>query len=235
MKQSIRIGTWNLQCAVGELSNAHRLSAIREVDADIWILTETHDEVVLGADFHAVRSEPADISVAPKQLREGSRWTTIWTRFPLLEELPVSDPQRSAAALLGTPFGLLVVYGTVLPWPASKPSFREAVAAQGADWAELRKAHPDAAFCIAGDLNADMIEGKGFPGKIGIVALREAMAACGVYCSTLPAPNGPPRIDHVLLCREWHNKSRVVGTLAGKAPDGVQLSDHDGVIVEVLL
>ncbi len=47
---------------------------------------------------------------------DGEVWAAIWSRFPILQELEVSDPIRSVCVELETPFGGLIVYGTVLPW-----------------------------------------------------------------------------------------------------------------------
>ena len=43
----IRIGTWNVAQA-SNVRNPQRFALIRAADADIWVLTETQDELGLG-------------------------------------------------------------------------------------------------------------------------------------------------------------------------------------------
>ena len=107
---TIRIGTWNVEYATGVEKNASRLDRLRREAADIWVLTEAHDDLDL-SDTHKA------ISTTQRQTRrKGSRWTTIWSRLDVIERIDVEDPHRTVAALLKTPSGPVAVYGTVLPW-----------------------------------------------------------------------------------------------------------------------
>lgn len=49
----MRIGTWNVQYAAGRQKNERRLRRIQEMNCDVWILTETHDELALGTAYYA--------------------------------------------------------------------------------------------------------------------------------------------------------------------------------------
>src|ERR1700751_5428572 len=53
-------------------------------------------------------------------VRPGSRWVTIWMKYPIREFLRVGNQERTTAALLKTPHGPLIVYGTVLPWHSDR-------------------------------------------------------------------------------------------------------------------
>ena len=106
----MRIGTWNVQYAAGREKNNRRLRRLREMDCDLWVLTETHDDLDLGPGYAAVSTSQRATG------RAGARWTTIWSRFPITKALPVEDAHRTVAALVESPSGPLVVYGTVLPW-----------------------------------------------------------------------------------------------------------------------
>jgi len=94
-----------------------------------------------------------------------------------------------------------------------------------------------ARLCVAGDLNTTV----GFDGhygtKRGRALLNEALEAAALVCVTRDA-NRPrervahPFIDHVCVSRELAGASTVVDAWEGRA-DGVKLSDHSGVVVEV--
>ena len=54
---ALRIGTWNVRHA-NPVKNGSRLKLLRDANADIWVLTETRDELDLGAPYAAVSSAP---------------------------------------------------------------------------------------------------------------------------------------------------------------------------------
>jgi hypothetical protein len=155
---ALRVGTWNVQYARGVEKNRRRLDLLSSRQADIWVLTETHDDLDLSGTHRAIHSEQWYVT-------PGGRWTTIWTSLPLIERLTTADPDRCVAARLdGGAAGEVVVYGTVLPWngdvgpKVESPArgweeFRRVVPAQGQEWADLRQRFPDAALVVAGDLN----------------------------------------------------------------------------------
>ena len=68
------------------------------------------------------------------------------SRHPLIKRIDVRDPIRTAAALYATPFGKVLVYGTVMPWssdggltaPAVLGGHHRVVSEQVKEWSELR-------------------------------------------------------------------------------------------------
>ena len=112
----MKIANWNLERI---LPSQSRAKSIREymamVDADIWILTETHELLPPGDGFSGV------FSGEPDQAAPGERWVGIWSPHAM-EPLTtfVSDEERCAAALIRHPkLGDIVVFGCVLPWVGS--------------------------------------------------------------------------------------------------------------------
>jgi exonuclease III len=236
----VRIGTWNVEYAWPARLDALRgvLSANR---ADIWVLTETHDHLQPPDCEFVAHTEPR-----PKTwsgIRAGSRWVSIWSRFPIIANvtLPTADKERTVALLLdiGQPNSLLV-YGTVMPWKGDREKqdwseHHRVVPDQCAEWRELTQRHPGAAFCVAGDFNTDMRTGSYYGTKKGIALLREGLADCGLFCAT-EMPRVPagllqnPPIDHIAVPSAWESYTSVVS--AWPSQKGV-LSDHSGVVIEV--
>jgi len=236
----LRIGTWNVEYAY-----PNRLEAIRRVlaenVADIWVLTETHDDLAPPGCPFVAHSKPR-----PKNwsgIRDGSRWVSIWSRLPIIETvyLPGSDRERTVVARIELePESTLLVYGTVMPWKGDRGKFdwsehHRVVPEQCAEWRALREQFPDAAFCVAGDYNTDMGTGGYYGTREGIALLRTGLGDCGLYCATDPArmPAGllpHPPIDHVALPDAWRDRTAVV---AAWPADKKTLSDHSGLIVEI--
>jgi len=238
----MRIGTWNV-----EYADVSRLDALHQVlannHADIWVLTEAHDDVVPANCTYVDHSEPR-----PKnwwRIRPGSRWVSIWSTYPIIKQLMLrsGDNERTVSALidLGEEKRLLV-YGTVLPWKDDRKisgwsEHERVISLQGAEWMELRRQYPDTPLCIAGDLNTDMAAGRRYGSIAGITALRTAFSNVEVFCATEPnlfpaglLPVLP--IDHIALPVEWSNVTSVV---AAWPADKAKLSDHSGMVVEVNL
>lgn len=128
----LRLATWNVEYAAGATKNAARLARILSEKADIWVLTETHDDLSL------VPTHASTTTVQRSTGRRGGRWTAIWSRWPLAP-VAVDDPARTVAALVATPGGSLLVYGTVLPW-GTDPGPDLAKTAKG--WSEMDRVLP---------------------------------------------------------------------------------------------
>lgn len=236
----LRLATWNVEYAAGAAKNAARLARILSENADIWVLTETHDELSL---------LPTHGSVATAQRptgRRGGRWTAIWSRWPLVG-VAVDDPVRTVAAIVATPAGSVLVYGTVLPWGAD-PGPDTANPAKGwsemdrvlpvqlAEWRRLRDAHPGVPLVVAGDLNMNLGGSHYYGTKRCRDTLLTGVQALGLACATTTdrVPPGAlrfPPIDHVLVPSWW--STRVVSAWEGTNAEGSRLSDHSGLVVEV--
>src|SRR3954454_2055462 len=68
----LRVGTWNVEGA-NVLANDRRLEILRIANADVWVLTETRDELNLGPEYNALSSSLRDPTVGPPP-----RWVTVW-------------------------------------------------------------------------------------------------------------------------------------------------------------
>lgn len=154
----MRIATWNLDRAKTARKRADAQHRMAEIDADVWVLTETRGDVTPGAGYRAVASSD------PRPVGSNvEHWVTIWTRLAGGTARSTRDGEFTAcAALPSTPAGPLCVYGTVLPWrgstwrvhrSAGAEAYREALSVQAADWRELGA---EGSLCVAGDFNQDL-------------------------------------------------------------------------------
>ena len=240
MLSSLRIGAWNLEHAIPK-RRRELSSLLAAKDADVWVLTETHDSVVpegARAAAHAVQRSPE----AP-QVRTGSRWVSIWSRFGELErvDLPGSDNERTVVARLMLADGRwILVYGTVLPWPGDLvhkgPEARLAeTQRQINEWGVLRNRYPSDIFCIAGDFNADMGTGAYFGSRRVMDLLFGAFAVLQLDCVTSPDKAKPgdqaiPLIDHIALSASVSARTSIAHVWPAEPGE---LSDHGGVVVKV--
>jgi exonuclease III len=240
----MRIATWNVERPT-TLGRRRRLQEwLTRIDADIWILTETHEDL---------RPSPAHAVVATTQpdrpQRSGEAWAMIWSRYPICRLEETRDAARSVSALVALPNAdELVVYATVLPWlgsawgnpPSREGAFARALSAQLADWLHLRANHPAAAFCVAGDLNQDLAPRHYYGSAQNRAILGRSLTEAGLACLTSGAldpvfqqSNGTrAAIDHIAVSSDLSNRV----TTRGRWPDSESpvraLSDHFGIWVD---
>jgi endonuclease/exonuclease/phosphatase family metal-dependent hydrolase len=242
----MRVGTWNVQYGRGSDLNDRRRRVMQSRDADVWVLTETHDELDLSATHYPVRS--------PSRFRrdQASRWVTIWTRFPVLQALPTADPSRCVAVRLdgGSAAGDVIIYGTVLPWyndagpdaaqrAKGWSEFYRVTPEQGADWKQLRISYPASSLIVAGDLNHNLGGAHHYGTRRGRQVLRDALGMADLVCLTETEFFSPGRlrtspIDHI--CASPRAGLRVCSQVVGwerTDEDGIRLSDHGGVLAAI--
>ncbi|HSM82143.1 MAG TPA: endonuclease/exonuclease/phosphatase family protein [Nodosilinea sp.] len=241
----MKIATWNLERALPQSAQAERQRQwLNRIDADIWILTETHLGITPGADYYSVSSGPTD-----RCLTNGECWVQIWVRAGVLTPLKTADEARTAAALLTLPHGPhWVLYGTVLPWLGSTwrshppaQAFAAALAAQQSDWQQLRADYPTATLLVAGDFNQDLNALSYYGSRRNKEALRQALADSDLDCLTA-GENDPvhrliggqhSNIDHICLAKGPPDQFQQSFAWPPHLDELRGLSDHFGVGIEV--
>jgi endonuclease/exonuclease/phosphatase family metal-dependent hydrolase len=236
----VRVATWNVEYARGAARNARRRDVVQSVEADIWVLTETHDEFTPGDDFQAVSTVQRPLESA--DVVPGSRWATIWSRFPIRPvDEPGPDDERTVAAVVDTPEGPVLVCGVVLPWIGDKT--RDGVPAVMNRlvpyWSELKKTH-GAPLVVAGDFNVNL----GGPHYYGANASKDAVRS-GLTDLGLEAVTDFERtrshlpehglVDHIAVPSHLASGSSIARLWERHDADGLRLSDHHGVAVDVSL
>lgn len=101
----MRIATWNIERPKNNTAPRSQrvLSKLREIAADIWILTETHDAICPVPDYHGA-STPT-VTEPPLYHTVGEHKTTIWSRWPIVEQWETATPHRATCAMIKTPLG----------------------------------------------------------------------------------------------------------------------------------
>ncbi len=239
----MKLATWNLALPASASRCAALHSWTDRIAADVWVLTETHDDFNPGLPHSCSSAAGRDGTDSPEQ-----RWVSIWSRHRLTP-LATTDKQRTTAARVspakGKPF---IVFGTVLPWlgspwrehPAARGiAFAEALELQRYDWNTLRRRFPAGEFFVMGDFNQDLVSSHYYGSHLNRDGLRDVLNVSGLIALT-GADRDPVRrdsppcacIDHICARRDsrWHPRP------AERWPDTPEpdrrLSDHFGVAVK---
>jgi endonuclease/exonuclease/phosphatase family metal-dependent hydrolase len=224
----LRIGTWNVERPSSRgwkrpLRNSVIMEQLRSVDADIWILTETHQVITPGDEFTSISSLQTDYH------SEGESIATIWSRYPIVRQFETFDPFCAVCAEIQTPAGNLIVYGSIITYAHDKGSdgnsrlweeHYKSIQAHDMDWAKLKQ--KNIPLCVAGDFNETLNDSGWYGTKTGRQMLQQALEHNQLDCLT-----SAYRIDHICISRGWAAKSSV---FQWDAPmfSGKPVSDHWG-------
>ena len=244
---AVRIATWNLErpSARSWKRLPRQRARMASVAADIWVLTETRASISPSDGYYGIHAPPHPA----RRPDEDERWVSIWSRWPLRPTGLPPDPRGAVSAVVSTPDGDLIVYGTVLPWANEKGDdgnarmwqvHYEAIDQQGEDWRTLRQQYPDAPLVVAGDFNQDR-DGSGWYGTHqGRDLLTRALDEAQLICLTDEdvVASGKLReshlVDHIAICRRWARGSRSEVTCWEQIDDdGTRLSDHPTVAIDL--
>jgi hypothetical protein len=254
----LRIATWNIERPqTGQTEKIDALVArMQAIDADIWILTEAHAGVSPGSDYSCVATTTIN---NPLTHTPGENRTSIWSRLPINAPIETHDPETAVCADIETPFGPILIYGTVIPYHAAgtKYPYRssreditgkkawqlhyESIALHKADCSRLQALYPNHHFCLGGDLNQNR-DGRRWYGTIkGRELLTTTLETCKLTCVTEEdfVARGDLKersnIDHLCLSEGLSSKVKGVGVwdVEYYAPKK-RLSDHNGVWVDLI-
>jgi hypothetical protein len=241
----MRIATWNVQRPAPRqaLKNEARLEKIREINADIWILTETHELIDLSLTHYGVATKPS-----ARKPRPGEHCAAVWSRWPLLRRIDTGDPTEAVCVEVEHPDGELLVYGSIIPWDGCKgpdgnsPRWAEHyrhIEWHGRDWLRLRKEFPNHPLIAGGDYNQNRDGARWYGTRRGREMLSRALEDAGLRCVTEEdfVKTGKLQKRHTVdqLCMDVSLAEKVesVGAWERERPDGLQFSDHSGIFVEL--
>jgi len=241
----MRIATWNVE-RPGP-SNRKRIQAvmekIREVDADIWILIETHEVIDLSDTHHGATTTPSH-----RKPRPGEACAAIWSRWPILRRIETADSSEAVCVEVEHPDGPILVYGSIIAWDGYKGADGQSarweehyrfIEWHGRDWRRLRQDHPDHLFVAGGDYNQNRDGARWYGTKKGRDLLSEALDSAGLVCVTEEdfVESGKLRdrhtVDQICLDEKLAERVAMVGAWEREQAGGLRMSDHSGIWVEL--
>lgn len=138
------------------------LNTLNEIDPDIIILTETNAVIDFGDKYFSVSTTPLPGSFEGYNYKSGENRATILSKYPFVRQFPTADHFTSVCAEVDTPFGQLIIYGTIIGFLGGLlHPFQNDLQKQTTDLVELVK---QGNVCFAGDLNISFA-GRPYPGK----------------------------------------------------------------------
>lgn len=240
----LRIATWNLERpkknALGK--NAQRMEKIREIDADIWVLSETSSAIKLNPYFSLASESQTGYHA------EGECFVAIGSRWPIVRSIETFDPFFAICAEICTPVGPMIVFGSIITYANDRgpdvksrrwEEHRKSIKSHAADWRRLRKAFPNHLFCAAGDFNQSRDGSGWYEDAQSVMELTSALKNASLKCVTEAdmRANGQLQsrasVDHICLSDPLAAQMLAVRAWEGRTPDGCRLSDHNGIVIDI--
>jgi len=250
----MRIATWNLDHASsGSRPIALQIEQIRNIAPDIIVLTETCDEVDLSPHGYL-------FSLPSERNKYQKYYSTIWSKYPILHKVMTYDPETAVCALIQTPLGKVIVYGTIITYfgdrgsDDSSPSpnwfeHHKAIEKHGDDWSKIYKDEYGSRFplLVCGDFNQprDGSKYNRSEGGLNISLLDEQLERNYLLCLTKedfgetgklhvdPKKNFIRNsIDHICMTKQSYTVN-YVGAWDHFDASGKYLSDHNGVYIDL--
>jgi exonuclease III len=247
----MRIATWNLGHAAKKFWPIKlQINQINQIAPDIIVITETCEEVDLSKSGYKV-------ALPSKKNEYGKYWTGIWSKHQIISQPTTYDPETAVCAIIDSPIGKIMVYGTIIPYMNFKGSkgdsppwyeHYKAIEDHGNDWEKLRLETGDKLpLFVAGDFNQTRDNScRTYGTKFGRDLLSKKLCRNRLNCLTTEnfgltgKLNADPltgrtrnNIDHICMT-EMANKVRKVGAWDHFTESDTFMSDHNGVYFDVV-
>ncbi|MFN8237247.1 MAG: hypothetical protein U0T77_03680 [Chitinophagales bacterium] len=254
----LKIANWNVERPKPITSKTNLvLKKIVDVDADIFILTETSSAIDL-SDIFPYQATTTSYQRTPKE-----QWVSVWSKYPIIQQYKTIDSNRTVSVGITTSIGNIVVYGTIIPYHMAgvkgirygnlnyKPwQFHlEDISNQSFNWDEIIASNEDAYFILAGDFNQTRGVNYGYGTTEARNILTEKLAKSRLKCLTeqnqiekflsIDSKKGNKRnnIDHICASEKLINICTDISVSAWNhfTEDGRYMSDHNGVAVQFII
>lgn len=223
----MRIATWNIERLKHKTKLAEIIRFSNTLDADIFVLTETDEQVQLN---YRYCYQTPKLLESPLTHRLSAIYKTtenrvsIFSNYPCVRQHETFDKYTSICVELATPIGNLLIYGTIIGINGNRhPSFKYDIVRQCEDFKKLSAAGN---LCICGDFNCSFADNYYFT-KYGRDTLEQVFLDNKI---SLLTRDQPECIDHIAVSQNFITNGNI--TVAEWNFDK-SLSDHKGTIADI--
>lgn len=223
----MRIATWNIERLKHKKVLDRILLAIEKVQADILILTETDERVQLPYQYSAhtrkLCEAPAEYTLPSIYISSENR-VSVFSIYPIVGEHETYDPYTAVCPEIKTPWGHLLLYGTIIGITGNRrPSYEIDLLRQCDD---IKRLSAVGDLCVCGDYNCSFADNYYFT-NFGRNTLLQTFAETQIELLT---KSQLECIDHIAISRNFisGDKIRITEWNFNKI-----LSDHKGIVADI--
>ena len=224
----MKIATWNLERLKHKKNLNHIVDAIKDINADILILTEYDEQVVFDYPYQEATEFIQEESFGENlniEYKPTERRVKIFSRYEIVKKIETFNKHTSVCVELKTPKGNLIVYGTIIGILGNRnANFKIDLANQIEDFKRIGS---KSNLCVAGDFNISFSDNHYFTIH-GRNTLKEVFKELDMQIATAGIGKN---IDHIAISNAFlQNKIPSNGWWNKKTKDAIPpLSDHMGV------
>lgn len=217
----MKIATWNIERPTKTAIRIRKIiDCLQIIDPDILILTETNVAVHLGETYNYFHTE----ILLETFYKDGERRTSIFSKYPLIDQEITFRADTSICCRLNTAFGDLSVYGTIIGINGNRRKNFDADLSKQLE--DFERISANGNFCIAGDLNMSFGDNYYFTEE-GRKKLDDSFQKLRLTNLTTDIPEN---IDHIVISEDFIKDKPI--KLSTWNTDK-RLSDHMGVCVSI--
>ncbi|MFT3794923.1 endonuclease/exonuclease/phosphatase family protein [Flavobacterium sp.] len=112
----MKILSWNVERPKNNPvspKNIFIIDWIGKIKPDIVFLTETNSAIRFEK-YHCCQSAALPAIHDGQAYRDGENRVSVWSKFPIVKQLPTYDPYTAICCEIDTPLGHLVLYGSII-------------------------------------------------------------------------------------------------------------------------
>lgn len=216
----MKITTWNIERLKKKKYLSEILSEIEKIDADILVLTETDSRILPENYPYKIETKPLILVNSLAKTTENR--VSIFSKFPIAETFETYDNFTSCSAEIETPFGKLVVYGTIVGILGNRnKNFIPDLKSQMNDLQNFS----DKNICFVGDFNCSFSDNYYFTNE-GRNLFNENFNTLNLKNITSEIPEN---IDHIVMSEKFIARFKIK---ISEFNLDKKLSDHKGIIAE---
>lgn len=220
----MKIATWNVERLKHSSKLEEIISKIEELEADIFVLTETDSRIKLPNYTNCI-STTAPLQSDFIKYKDTENRVTIYTNYEIVQQYPTYDVDTALCVELKTALGNLIIYGTIIGIYGNRnENFNIDLSQQLIDFEKFSK---DKNLCVVGDYNISFRDNHYFT-NYGRDKLDESFETNGLEIVTR---NKEKCIDHISISKKFiSNYDIKIKEWNEVKPT---LSDHKGILVEL--
>lgn len=218
----MKIATWNVERLKKKKYLREILSEIEKINASVLILTETDSQILPENYPYKIETKPL-VLVNPLAKNTENR-VSIFSKFPIVETFETYDNFTSCSAEIETPFGKLVIYGTIVGILGNRnEQFIPDLKSQMNDLQNLSEKN----ICFLGDFNCSFSDNYYFTNE-GRNLFNENFKTLNLKNITAEIPEN---IDHIVMSEKFIERFKIK---ISEFNLDKKLSDHKGIIAELI-
>lgn len=218
----MKIATWNVERLKKKKYLPEILSEIEKIDADILILTETDSQIL--PENYPYKIETKSLILVNSLAKITENRVTIFSKFPIVDVFKTYDEFTICSAEIETPFGKLVVNGTIVGILGNRN--QQFIPDLKKQMMDLQK-FSDKNICFVGDLNCSFSDNYYFTNE-GRNLFNENFKSLNLKNITAEIPEN---IDHIVMSKNFIERFKIK---ISEFNLDKKLSDHKGIVAELI-